>query len=104
LNLAVLQAVRYFAEAKKPIASICHGAQLLTAAGVVAGKRVSADPACAPEVASAGGQYAAIGMTEAIADGELVTAPAWPAHPAWLAKFVEVLNHHLSKREKAAGR
>ena len=104
LNLDVLQAVRHFAEAKKPIASICHGAQLLTAAGVVTGKRISASPACAPEVASAGGQYAAIGMTEAIVDGEFVTAPAWPAHPAWLAKFIEVLNHHFTKREKAASR
>jgi protease I len=104
LNAAVLDAVRYFAHAKKPIAAICHGAQLLTAAGVVSGKRISCYPACAPEVVSAGGQYAAIGMAEAVADGDFVTAPAWPAHPAWLAKFLEVLGQHLSKREKAAGR
>jgi protease I len=102
LNPAVLDAVRHFAEAKKPIAAICHGAQLLTAAGVVSGKRISCYPACAPEVVSAGGQYAAIGMAEAVTDGEFVTAPAWPAHPAWLAKFVAVLDQHLTKRGKAA--
>jgi protease I len=101
LNPKVLDAVRHFAHAKKPVAAICHAAQILTAAGVVSGKRVSAYPACGPEVESAGGKYAAIGMTEAIADGQLVTAPAWPAHPAWLAKFLEVLNQHLSKHEKA---
>jgi protease I len=97
LNPKVLDAVRHFAREKKPIAAICHAAQLLTAAGVVAGKRVSAYPACAPEIEIAGGTYAAIGMAEAIADGSLVTAPAWPAHAAWLAKFLEVLEEHLAK-------
>ncbi len=97
LNTKVLDAVRHFAREKKPIGAICHAAQLLTAAGVVAGKRVSAYPACAPEIEIAGGTYAAIGMAEAIADGELVTAPAWPAHAAWLAKFLEILEAYLAK-------
>jgi protease I len=97
LNPKVLDAVRHFAREKKPIGAICHAAQLLTAAGVVAGKRVSAYPACAPEIEIAGGTYAAIGMAEAIADGSLVTAPAWPAHAAWLAKFLEVLEGNLAK-------
>ena len=97
LNPKVLDAVRHFAREKKPIGAICHAAQLLTAAGVVAGKRVSAYPACAPEIEIAGGTYAAIGMAEAIADGLLVTAPAWPAHAAWLAKFLEVLEEYLAK-------
>jgi protease I len=97
LNPKVLDAVRHFAREKKPIAAICHAAQLLTAAGVVAGKRVSAYPACAPEIEIAGGTYAAIGMAEAIADGSLVTAPAWPAHAAWLAKFLEILDEYLVK-------
>ncbi len=97
LNPKVLDAVRHFAREKKPIAAICHAAQLLTAAGVVAGKRVSAYPACAPEIEIAGGTYTAIGMGEAIADGELVTAPAWPAHAAWLAKFLEILDAYLTK-------
>jgi len=97
LNPKVLDAVRHFAREKKPIAAICHAAQMLTAAGVVTGKRVSAYPACAPEIEMAGGTYASIGMAEAIADGELVTAPAWPAHAAWLAKFLEILEAYLVK-------
>jgi protease I len=106
LNPKVLDAIRHFAREKKPIAAICHAAQLLTAAGVVAGKRVSAYPACGPEIEIAGGTYASIGMAEAIADGELVTAPAWPAHAAWLAKFLEVIEQHLAKKplgKKQAG-
>ncbi|NIN70802.1 MAG: DJ-1/PfpI/YhbO family deglycase/protease [Gemmatimonadetes bacterium] len=91
MNERVLEIVREFAKAGKPIASICHGAQVLTAAGVVEGKSVSAYPAVGPEVALAGGQYADIGLNEAHVDGKLVTAPAWPAHPAWLGKFLEVL-------------
>ena len=95
LNSKVLDAVRHFAYAKKPIAAICHAAQLLTTAGVVEGKRVSAYPACGPEVDAAGGTYVAVGMDEAVVDGELVTAPAWPAHPAWLAKYLEVVEKYL---------
>jgi protease I len=97
LNPKVLDAVRHFAREKKPIAAICHAAQLLTAAGIVAGKRVSAYPACGPEIEIAGGTYVAIGMAEAIADGQLVTAPAWPAHAAWLAKFLQILEAYLAK-------
>ena len=98
LNHQVLETIRHFAREKKPIAAICHAAQLLTAAGVVNGRRVSAYPACSPEIEMAGGKYIALGMAEALADDELVTAPAWPAHPAWLAKFLEVLELHLEKQ------
>ena len=82
--------VRHFAEANKPIASICHGAQVLAAAGVVEGKRCSAYPAVGPEVTRAGGKYVEVPMDAAHVDGNLVLAPAWPAHPAWLVKFLDV--------------
>ncbi len=91
LNEDVLSIVKAFATAEKPIAAICHGAQLLSAAGVLGGRECSAYPACAPEVQSAGGIYVAVDMDAAHVQGNLVTAPAWPAHPAWLAKFVDKL-------------
>lgn len=88
LNEQVLELVRAFARADKPIAAICHAAQLLAAADVIRGKRVSAYPACAPEVRLAGGEYAEIAIDAAVTDGNLITAPAWPAHPQWLAQFL----------------
>ncbi len=91
LNEKVLDIVRHFAETKKPVAAICHGAQLLSAAGVLSGRECSAYPACAPEVAAAGGKYVEIEIDDAHVEDNLVTAPAWPAHPAWLAKFVATL-------------
>ncbi|HEX3373479.1 MAG TPA: DJ-1/PfpI family protein [Edaphobacter sp.] len=97
LNPRVLKMVRYFAEAGKPIAALCHGPQILAAAGVIKGKRLNAYPACQPDVELAGGTFVPLEITGAIADGKLVTGPAWPAHPAWLAKFLEVLEQHLSK-------
>lgn len=96
LNEKVLNIVRDFASANKPIAAICHGAQLLSAADVLKGKGCSAYPACAPEVVKAGGTYESIAVTDAFVDGNLVTAPAWPAHPAWIAKFLEVLGAKIS--------
>jgi protease I len=91
LNSRVLEIVRHFADKKKPMAAICHGAQLLAAAGVLDGRKCSAYPACGPEVTRAGGRYAEIPVDQAVTDGNLVTAPAWPAHPAWLAQFLAVL-------------
>jgi protease I len=91
MNERVLDIVRHFHEAGKPIAAICHGAQLLAAAGVLRGKTCSAYPACAAEVRLAGGTYADIQVDQAHTDGMLVTAPAWPAHPAWIAQFLAVL-------------
>lgn len=91
LNEDVLKMVKSFFDENKPVASICHGAQLLAAAGVLKGRHCSAYPACAPEVTLAGGTYADIEVTEATTDGNLVTAPAWPAHPAWLAQFMALL-------------
>lgn len=97
LNKDVVAMVRHFFEAAKPVASICHGAQLLAAAGVLEGRRCSAYPACAPEVELAKGVYVDIQVTEAITDGILVSAPAWPAHPAWIAQFLAVLEQHPHK-------
>jgi len=95
LNARVLEMVRQFAGANKPIAAICHGAQVLAAAGVLQGKKCSCYPAVAPEVTLAGGTYAELAMTEAIVDGNLVTAPAWPAHPAWIANFLRALGTRI---------
>ncbi|RAU18431.1 protease [Nitrincola tibetensis] len=91
LNPKVLAMVQHFAETNKPIAAICHGAQLLSAAKVLEGKRCSAYPACRPEVEASGAEYADIAVDAAITDGNLVTAPAWPAHPDWLAQFQKLL-------------
>ncbi|WP_202214830.1 DJ-1/PfpI family protein [Methylacidimicrobium sp. AP8] len=91
LEPAVLSLVRHFLDERKPVAAICHGAQLLAAAGGLAGRRVSAYPAVGPEVKSAGGFYVELPMTGALVDGNLVTAPGWPAHPEWLARFLELL-------------
>ena len=95
LNPPGIEIVKHFAGAKKPIAAICHGAQVLAAAGVLEGRRCSAYPAVGPDVVRAGGKYADIPVDQAVTDGLLVTAPAWPAHPAWLAKFLELLGTRI---------
>lgn len=91
LNERVLEIVRHFAQANKPIAAICHGAQVLAAAGVLEGRTCSAYPAVGPDVTRAGGTFKNLEADQATTDRNLVTAPAWPAHPAWLAQFLQVL-------------
>ena len=95
LNARVLEIVRHFAGSDKPIAAICHAPQVLAAAGVLAGKSCSCYPAVSPEVTSSGGKYEALAMDQAHTCGKLVTAPAWPAHPAWLAQFLQVLGTRI---------
>lgn len=96
LHEGVVAAVRHFVEADKPIASVCHGAQLLVVAGGVSGRACSAYPACAPEVTAGGGDYVEVAMDAAHVDGNLVSGPAWPAHPAVLREFVKLLGTRIT--------
>ncbi|MEY2727795.1 MAG: putative cysteine protease YraA [Planctomycetota bacterium] len=91
LNPAVLQLVRDFNSAGKPIAAICHGIQILSAAGILGGRTCTCYPACSPEILLAGGNYTAVALDAALVDGNLVTAPAWPAHPAFCRDFLRLL-------------
>lgn len=96
MNARVVEIVRHFFDAGKPVAAVCHGAQLLAGAGVLKGRTCSAYPACRAEVELAGGTYADIAIDAAVTDGNLVSAPAWPAHPAWIAQFLAVLGTQIS--------
>lgn len=91
LNARVLEIVKHFEDKNLPIAAVCHGIQVLTAANVIKGKKATCYPACGPEVTLAGGQYVDVPVTDAVVDGNLVTSPAWPAHQKWLAEFLKVL-------------
>ena len=93
LDVRVLEIVKHFARAQKPIAAVCHGAQLLAAAGVLEGRACTAYPAVRPEVVLAGGRWVepSAGFDNAHVDRNLVTAPAWPAHPAWMRQFLAAL-------------
>jgi protease I len=95
LNPCVIEIVRHFFQTNKPVAAICHGAQILAAANVLKGRQCSCYPAVSPEVTSTGGKYADVAVDKACVDGNLVTAPAWPAHPAWLAEFLKLLGTRI---------
>jgi protease I len=96
LDKTVLDFVRHFDAEHKPIAAICHGVQVLAAAGILKGRSCTAYPACSPEIRLAGGDYAEVPIDQAHVDSNLVTAPAWPAHPAWLAAFLKVLGAKIA--------
>ncbi|ATL45986.1 protease [Chitinophaga caeni] len=95
LDKKVIEFVKHFAEKNKPIAAICHGIQILTAADVVRGRTLTAYPAVGPEVTMAGGKYESVNASEAVVDGNLVTSPAWPGHPQWIAEFLKVLGTQI---------
>jgi protease I len=91
LNAEVLRMVRHFFDENKPVATICHGPQLLAAAGVLTARTCAAYPPVGPDVTACGGRFAAIDVADAVVEGNLVSAPAWPAHPKWLALFLGLL-------------
>ena len=96
LDKTVLDFVRHFDTGHKPIAAMCHGVQVLAAAGILKGRSCTAYPACSPEIRLAGGDYVEVPVDQAHVDGNFVTAPAWPAHPAWLAAFLKVLGAKIA--------
>lgn len=96
LNEGVILATKYFFEKNLPVAAICHGIQILTAADVVRGKSLTAYPAVGPEVTLAGGTFKEINADEAFTDGNLTTSPAWPGHPAILKEFYKLLGITIS--------
>ena len=93
LDDRVLAVVRHFFDAGKPVAATCHGPMILAAAGVLRGRRCQAYPSVRPQVVDAGGTWdePAPGLDSACTDGLLVTAPAWPANPAWMRAFLALL-------------
>jgi protease I len=97
LDPRVLDLVRAFDGARKPIAAICHGPQILAAAGVLRDRTCISYPAVGPECVAAGARYGQVNDTasNAVTDGNLVTAPAWPAHPEWMRQFLKVLGSRI---------
>ncbi len=91
LNKRVIEIAQYFANNNKPLAAICHGPQILAAAKVLNGRKLTAYPAVGPEVELAGGTYVSVAPSESVTDGNLVTSPAWPGHPSFIAAFLQVL-------------
>lgn len=98
LNDKVLAYARHFFENNKPVAAICHGIQILTAAEVVKNRTLTAYPAVGPEVTLAGGNYKEIDADKAITDGNLATSPAWPGHPALLKEFYQLLGITIGQK------
>ena len=91
LNPRVIEIVQQFFAAGKPVAAICHGPQVLAAAGVLKGYTATAYPAVGPDVTLAGGTYKEVPADQAVVDRNLVTAPAWPGDTAIVREFVKLL-------------
>ncbi len=96
LNKKVLDVVKHFFDKNKPVAAICHGPQILSAAGVLKGRKLTAYPAVGPEVTVAGGNYQNVNVDDVVVDGNLVTSPAWPAHPKFISAFLKVLGTKIT--------
>ena len=96
LNKQVIGIVKYFFEKDLPVAAMCHGIQILTTAGVVSGRTLTAYPAVGPEVTIAGGTYKEVPPTESVVDGNLVTSPAWPGHPSFIREFLKLLGTKIA--------
>lgn len=98
LDERVLDVVRHFFATNKPVCAICHGPQLLTAAGVLKGRSCSAYPAVKPEITVSGGTWVApaASMDSVHVEGNLVSGPAWPADPYCMREFLKLLGTPVS--------
>jgi protease I len=96
LNKAVLEITKHFMDNNKPVAAICHGPQLLAAAADLKGRKMTSYPAVGPDLVNAGADYQEIAIDGVVVDGNLVTSPAWPAHPKWIAAFLDILGTKIT--------
>lgn len=85
----VLEIVSAFDRAQKWIFGICHGVQILAAAGLVVGKRVTAYENCRWEIEAAGATY--VTDEQAVRDGRIVTGQTWQSHPEFYRLVFECL-------------
>lgn len=92
----VQRIIKHFFGEQKPVAQICHAPLALAASGVLEGRRSAAYPALAPDVRAAGGEFV---DSEAVVDGNMVSACAWPDHPAWMRSFMALLRQHAPAEE-----
>lgn len=97
LDPKIIALTKEFFADNKPVAAICHGPQILAAAGVLKGRKATSYIAVKPEVELAGAEFCPVNesASNACVDGNLVTAPAWPAHPAWMREFLKVLGSRI---------
>ena len=96
MNPQVIEIVKYFLESGKPLAAICHGAQILVACGGIQGRKISCYPAQEVELKLAGAQYAKCEWDESVVDGKIISGPAWSANPAVLTKFIDALGFKIT--------
>ncbi len=83
-----IEIVRKFDEAGKPIASVCHGAQLLVSAGVVDGRKLACHPSIKDDVEAAGGEFV---NDAGVVDGNLITARDYSDVAGWLKAVLDVI-------------
>lgn len=88
LSENAVAAVRGMFDRGKPVAAICHGAQVLVSAGVVRGKRLTSWAGIRDDVKAAGGQYR---DAEVVVDGKLVTSRFPQDLPAFCREMMKLM-------------
>jgi len=89
--------IQNFFKRQAPVAQICHAALVLLASGVLKGRKTAAYPALQPDVQAAGAEFV---NSEAVVDGNMVSARAWPDHPAWMRAFITILRQKAPVQER----
>jgi protease I len=87
-DLDLLRLVRWFCEHQVPVASVCHGIEILAAADAIRNREVTTVAKCRLDAETVGGIYV---DREVVVSGHLVTARTWHDNPAWMREFLRLL-------------
>ncbi|MFN4259693.1 MAG: DJ-1/PfpI family protein [Gemmataceae bacterium] len=85
----LLRVTRYFFDQQLPVASVCHGIEILATAGVIRGLNVTTVPKCRFDAEVCGAKFL---NQEVVVSGHLVTARTWHDNHAWMREFMKLLN------------
>ncbi|MBM3775757.1 MAG: DJ-1/PfpI family protein [Acidobacteria bacterium] len=94
----LLRIVRHFFTAQKPVAVVCHGAEIVAAAGVIRGRRMATVPKCRLDIELCGAQFVNEGC---VRDANLVSGRTWHDNHLFIREFIRMLREAM--RQEAAG-
>ena len=84
----LLRIVRHLNDRRRPIASVCHGIEIIATAGIIRGRKVTTVAKCRYDAEVCGGTYV---DAQVVVDGNLVCARTWHDNPAWMREYIRLL-------------
>ena len=94
----LMRIVRHFFAEGKPVAVVCHGAEIVAAADVIRGRRMATVAKCQKDVEFSGGRYV---NESCVRDGNMVSGRTWHDQHHYMREFMKMLREQVGREAGA---